>query len=544
MICLDSSERYFDANGQRVAAPAGLWNFLRENARDLSAWFGAVQLPPAGKTQSGNHPTGDGDGVFDKRDLGTKLQQGSVGTYFGTGEELLAAIAALYAHGMEAWPDLVLHQAIGENGGPGVFRFVGADGKTLNGRGGTAAGWFRGQCNPILDRANREIGWHDPIPPFSPQDPCPSPRDDNAFGREYVYRNCVPEGASLEDAVDYIRWFLRRTGLAKPRLDDMKGIYQGAVSAFLDAIQNEAVGEYFSGNEDELDGWALSQPISGRCAVYDFPWHFAIQDACNSFDARKLAGRGYWRRRPGLAVVFVQNRDTDTSPGQQVIFNGGIAYALTLGVPALRADVSAKDFFAASAVWPQAYGLSNAGLTTTCWFHNTFAFGGFAERWVDQDVYAYTRDGNGGSVGWSGGCLVAANFNTLTPRHISVYVPFWNVGEWIHDYSGHCPDGRVREGHLFDAYLPSNAYSGGMSYGLWAPGGVHQPGQNAGARAITQTFVCEFDAQGLPDLDVMPVMNAMRRLPQRLRCAEGSSIRLAFTMERGQLPADAAVQIE
>ena len=87
---------------------------------------------------------------------------------------------------MDVYLDVVLHQLDGENGGPGVFKYLGADGKSLNGRGPMQSGCFRG-----VPPANR------------PEDAVPVPADDFAFGREKVYQNCEPAGYTIADALDY-----------------------------------------------------------------------------------------------------------------------------------------------------------------------------------------------------------------------------------------------------------------------------------------------------------------------------------------------------
>lgn len=158
----------------------------------------------------------------------------------------------------------------------------------------------------------------------------PVPRDDNPFGRELSYQHCRPAGMTESDAIDYLKWSQARTGAVGFRFDDTKGTYAPAVRRIMDSLPAAPFySEFFDGDPVNLNGWATSAPMSGRSAVEDFTLHFRLQAACNGFDATQLVagGAGYWQMNPGLSVGFVDNPDTDTSPGEQVIFNKGLAYA-------------------------------------------------------------------------------------------------------------------------------------------------------------------------------------------------------------------------
>ena len=147
-------ERVLDGSGNpvRITVPAPstdpgkpwLYDFVRENAAEIGAIADVFQWPPVSKAEGGDGEGCDGYGVYCRRDLGTAPQQGSIPTRYGTLESLMAAVAALNAHGVQSYGDLVLHQLMGENGGPGVFHYLGADHTSLNGKGSTAPGWFRG----------------------------------------------------------------------------------------------------------------------------------------------------------------------------------------------------------------------------------------------------------------------------------------------------------------------------------------------------------------------------------------------------------------
>jgi alpha-amylase len=227
-------------------------------------------------------------------------------------------------------------------------------------------------------------------------------------------------------------------------------------------------------------------------------------------------------------VGFVDNPDTDTSPGQQVISNKGLAYAYLLTLPLRSALVYGKDYFS-GAIWPGSYGLKPL-IDNLCWISRTFAFGNYQVRWVDRDVHVASRDGNGGELGWSGGLLTALNFNTLTSRTITCATPF-GANRWLHDYTGHHSDIWTDHNGNATFTIPSNAYSRGQSYLCFAPGGVNQPCP-APVHSTTQTF------EGAIDLDVMPARNGKQNLPQRLYCARGTEASLKLS---AKLPSGSAL---
>lgn len=512
--------RFVNAAGQKVTVPAPstdpgkpwLWDFLHAEASAIGSTFDFVQLPPWSLAQGGAGEGCDGYGVFQRRNLN--------GTRYGSLESLMAAVAALNAHGCQTFGDLVLHQMIGENGGPGVFLYRGADNKTMNGRGQTTPGWFRGGTKQ-----------DDPIPPFCRADDVPVPADDFPFGREISYQHCNPPNVTEADAKDYLVWSRARTGAAGFRFDDTKGTHAPSVRRIMDALPDMTFySEYFDGDPANLNWWSTSAPLAGRSAVEDFTLHWRIQAACNQFDATQLdaGGAGFWQWNSGLSVGFVDNPDTDTSPGQQVISNKGLAYAYLLSLPLRLTLVYGKDYFS-GAVWPGAYGLKPL-IDNLCWINRMFAIGAYEVRWVDRDVHVASRDGNGGPLGWSGGLLTALNFNVLTPRTITCATPF-GPNRWLHDYTGHHADIWTDGNGNATFTIPSNAYSGGQSYLCFAPGGVDRPIPQT-PRTTTHTSFAAID------LDVMPAGNRSQKLPQRIYCAKNSKVTLKLS---AHLPAGAAL---
>jgi alpha-amylase len=488
-----------------------LLDFLAHHALALrEAGFTAIQLPPTSKAQGGAGAGCDGYGLFDPRDLGSKSQQGSVPTRYGPKDSLTRFVAVAHACGLDVYLDLVMHQRIGENGGPGVFRYLGADGRTLNGRRATSPGWFRG------------------VPPDNlPDDDVPNKFFDFPFGRELSYQHCRPHRITVEDALDFGEWVFRTTGADGARFDDVKGTWAPFVREFMThgiMASKFFYSEFFDGNPATLNWWATSAPMLGRSLVEDFTMHWALQAACNGGNARALEGTGYASWRPDLACTFVDNPDTDTSPGQQVISNKLLAYAFLLTVEGYP-FVYGKDYFPAS-VWPGAYGLQ-PWINNLMWIHEHLANGNTVTRYLDDKVIVLNR------TGWPG-LLTALNFDTLNARPIICPTSFGPHIQ-LHDYSGRHDDIWTDAEGVATFMIPSNAYSRGQSYLCFSRAGLDVPNRVT-AHATTQSIF------GASDLDVMPVRNT-QAVVGRITAERNTSIALMVRPYRDGWSAGAAVRV-
>jgi len=507
-VALIAWGRFFDGQGQRVTVPAPstdpgapwLLDLLTHHALALrQAGFTAVQLPPTSKAQGGAGRGCDGYGVFDPRDLGAKNQQGGIPTRYGPKDALTRFVAVAHACGLDVYLDLVLHQRMGENGGPGVFRYLGADGRSLNGRRQTAPGWFRG------------------VPPDNlPDDDVPSAQFDFAFGRELSYQRCRPHRVTVDDALDFGDWVFRTTGADGARFDDVKGTWVPFVREFMThgvMASKFFYSEYFDGNPATLDWWATSAPMNGRSLVEDFTMHWALQAACNGGTARPLDGAGFTSWRPDLACTFVDNPDTDTSPGQQVISNKLLAYAFLLTIEGYP-FVYGKDYFPDS-IWPGAYGLQ-PWIDNLLWIHEHLANGGTVTRYSDNAVIVLNRTG-------APGLLTALNFDTLFEKTITCATSF-GPNVQLHDYTGRHGDIWTNGQGLATFTIPSNAYSRGQSYLCFSRAGLDGPNRVT-ARSTTQTIF------GAPDLDVQSALSTQAVIG-RVTAARASEMVLQVRPDR------------
>ena len=315
-----------------------LWDLLSHEVPDGVDF---LQCPPWSLAQGGDNEHADGYGVQERRQLNGTRYGGPHGA-----EKLMAMVATLNNRGVRVLGDAVLHQLIGDTGGPGLFQYRGADGKSFNGRGQTSPGWFRAQAGET-------------IPPFCAEDDVPSPKDDVPFGREISHQHCTPANVTISDAIDYMSWVQGKLGTWGWRIDDAKGIWPQALRRIVDAIRpSMAYAEYYDTDPQLLGAWALGSPMDSHCGLEDFQLKYRLQDMCNSFDCRRFfsGSEHWWQIASNLAVGFVENPDTDTSPGAQTIFNKVSAYAIGLTLPMKAFLIYGRDYFPTS-VLPNAYGM-------------------------------------------------------------------------------------------------------------------------------------------------------------------------------------------
>jgi alpha-amylase len=519
--------RFFDAKGSRVTVPAPstepdapwLWDFLCNQLQNIGeVGFTHIQLPPASKVQGGAGAGCDGYEVFDPRDIGSKNQQNSIPTRYGTADSLKKLVAMAHANGVNVLLDVVLHQLGGAANK--TYKYLGSDGKTFNGRGPMTPTCFS---------------------PPQPYDDVPAPQYNEgfyAFGDEKTYQHSLPAGYTVTDALDYGNWLFRTTGADGGRYDDTKGAWPQFVSKFMNSNEmatKQWYSEYDDGNPGTVNWWATSWPMNSRSEASDFTLHYRIQAACNSFNAQQLiAGDyGFAQWNPSLAYGFVDNPDTDTSPGQQVMFNKLLGYAWMLSLPMKMALIYGKDYYPSS-IWPGAYGL-NPWIDNMIWVNRTFAFGAAVIRWCDQNVIVLSRDGNGGASGWSGGLLTCLNFDTMNSHTVTVQTTFGG-NRHLHDYAGHGPDVWTDGFGQVTITVPSNAYSGGESYLFYAPSGVTSPIQRT-ERSITQSIY------GAADLDLPPARNLTRFL-NKIYCEKNKAISLKLIADRTGWNGNSNLQVQ
>ncbi len=508
-VCYHAHARFLDEHGKEITVPAPVdpatpkapwwYDWIASQAGALKrAGFSAVLYPPVCKTQSGSGPTADGYGVFDQYDIGSKPQCGARETRFGSREQLQRSIAVAHACGLDVYVDVVMHQLSGGN--DGVYRYLSADGKSTKGRFPKDPGCFRGP------------------PPRRPEDPVPVPSVDFQFGDELVYVNCQPPGYTRNGMVAFGDWLTRSLDVQGYRVDDTKGTAVAFIHDWMTARSmggRFCVSEYFDGDPGALAWWAHQSGMEGRSAVFDFTLHFALQGMCDdqSFDMTRLDGAGYAARDPFNAVTFVDNPDTDLSPGEQIIGSKLLAYAFILtteGYP----FVFHKDYAQA----PGCYGLK-PWIDNLVWIHENLARGPTTTRWNDPRVIVLERLG-------APGLLTALSNDVWNSRTITCQTAF---GAYAHlkDYTGRHGDIWTDGSGQATFTIPSNAYGSGRSYLCFSRPGADRA-MPLEERSTTQTF---FGADDL-DIPAIPANGAARA--GRVWCAAHRPLRARLQAGTGR----------
>lgn len=459
----------YDANGSIVysneqpvfaAHPQpNLWALLKSTAVEIN--FDFVQCPP--------WSNGSGEGY-------TPFQHRNLNSNWGTENELAEAIIALYATGKRICMDLPFRQMNGENDGPGGFNY--ALSIDYN---------FPDAHENLWDLTAKDFQCFnqsgETIPPFQQQDSVIDPTGNYPFGRVLSLQHS-PDGYVMNDLISILSYYITKLGLIPKftlsRWDDLKGT-NGACVLLIMRTQPDVtfVGEVDTGNQTELE-WVAVTVMQERTSLEGYDQYWNTQRACNNYDSRQfdVGGPQLWQRNSNLCFVFTNNPDVATtwSPtggiSQQIAFNLLLGIMHDMFLPCKAYLTYAEDYYPASPDYPTGRGFKPY-IDNGVWFAEKFAFGNFERRWVDKDVYVYTRDGNGGEIGWSGGCLIALNFNTYDIRYVDVQT-MWPEGTILHNYSitGNNEDYTVGVGGMLSLALKANYLSDGQSYYLIAVKGV------------------------------------------------------------------------
>lgn len=409
------------------------WDTLANKAEDISrAGFTSVWIPPVLKGAAGGFS--NGYDPFDDYDIGSKDQQSTYATHWGTREQLLRSVAVLRANGMEVYVDNVLGHRNGDNG-QSHFSYKGAFGQENGGRFEKWADQFTGVSS--------------------------------GFGRQLNYWNDGIRKGLLE-AGD---WMVNTLGVQGMRIDLATKVDPDFLRAYLHngAMNGKfTVSEFWSENVDELDAYVNRR--GGRVSVFDFPLWGVMKDMSNNkgfFDMRRLQNAGYIKRAPQLSVTFVENHDTDR--GYPTHGNKHLGYAFILtseGYP----SVFWKDYYE--------YGMKPI-IDPLIWIHEKLADGRTEYRWADEDLLVYERRGKRG-------LLVGLNDNSASGRTEWVSTAFGGNVQ-LHDYTGHGPDIWTANDGRVQISVPANSYVAyapvGFSEGF-APGSYETQQQVAGVRDL------------------------------------------------------------
>lgn len=398
-------------------------------AYGISAWLWG----PLTMSQGGSAPNADGYGKAYDFNTGQHVNRP---LRWGTAEMICDANFRLHELGILCLEDSVIHQMAGNP----PFYELGPDGKT----------------DHTLAPKDK---WC--FVPNVPVDNVFDLEGNSAFGQMVSFQHCIPAGYTQTVVIQAMLWRKKRFGLNGFRLDDTKGEAASVSQAIFAAIGGFSFGEMFDGDPAEEERWVLA--VHGRSTL-DFTLHWALQGICDGgVSLRSLPGNGLYARDSSHAILFVDSADTDNNGSQNIKFNKLWGYALITTLPAVGAEIYAGDC-EKYGLWPY--------IRQMCWVSKMFAFGNLKWNLVEDNLIVWSRDGDGGSVGWSGGLLCGFNRDPIRAQNRWVPTPF-GPGVHLHDYLGHGPDCWTNGDGWVNLQLGPNVNGTAQNVVMYAPAGVN-----------------------------------------------------------------------
>lgn len=438
------------------------------------AGFTAVWLPPVLKSAAGGYSVGYDP--FDDYDLGSKFQRGTLPTRYGTRDQLQRMCAMMRSNGLELYADLVQNH---RNGDPGDYQFSYLNAFGVNGLGRFGKSYY---------------DFH----PNVPQDPNVPETPEIGFGRDLAHVN-GPGGWIGNQLIAAGDWKTKALDLQGYRLDFVKGISTDWLGQFLNSQSMSgkfAVGEFYDYDLWKVQNWIAS--LGRRSSAFDFPLRGLLKQMCDyptSFQMSWLDHAGLAGVDPLKAVTFVENHDTDKEPSDKIYNNKLLAYAYILtseGYPTVFYRDWSRD--------PGCYGNGlQERINNLIWIHEKLASGTTQERWKNDKVFVYERQG--------GSKLLVGLNNNVDPGNITTgwnYVITCQTGfgpnVQLRDYTGHRPDVWTDANGQVTLDLPPAI--GGRGYVAYAPVNAATGGFSAPLASTTQEYA------GAADLDIRPATAA------------------------------------
>jgi alpha-amylase len=311
-----------------------LWRELEARAGELArAGFTAVWLPPASKGAAGARDVGYAQ--YDLFDLGEFDQKGSVRTKYGTRAELVAAVRAAQAAGLQVYADVVFNHKDGGDATEEVW----VQEVDWHDRNRALSDWLPIHAWTRFDFPGRgdtysSMKWHwwcfdslsynavtrDASRLYRIKDKQFSTDVSHEHGNyDYLLANDIDMGEPMVrgELLYWGRWFVEATGVDGFRIDAAKHIRAAWFRDWLAHLRAHfgrelfSVGEYWTGSVAELGEYVSK--TSGAMSLFDVPLHYKFHEAGRagqSFDLRRVFDGTLTRERPTLAVPFVENHDS------------------------------------------------------------------------------------------------------------------------------------------------------------------------------------------------------------------------------------------
>lgn len=419
------------------------WRHFEAEVPTLAAMgVSQVWLPPPNKAM---RKQGQGYDAYDLWDLGEFYQKGTIATRWGTKEELVRAVAIANAHGIDVLVDAVLNHKLGAdrlekfNATPvdpndrlrdiGPTREIeGWTGFDFNGRAEqysclkwtyehfTGVDWDHKTRTKGVWRITSEKheGWSEWVDNENGN-------YDYLLGIDIDHRH--PE--VRKDLMKWGTWVLQTTGGAGFRLDAIKHMDRRFLLSFIKHVRETlgrpdlfSVAEYWSTDLEPIKPYI--RVFQGLVTFFDVPLHYNFHQASKAgskYDLRKILDNSIMKFRPGDAVTFVDNHDTQIGQTLESWVDTNFklqAYALILLYGEGHPCVFYGDLYPNEECYDSSIAI---GLKRLMEARKNFAYGARTDYFSHPNCVGLVRRGDPKSSAGHGGCAVlVSNADTGLPE--------------------------------------------------------------------------------------------------------------------------------
>ncbi|HUD21813.1 MAG TPA: hypothetical protein VMQ60_03130 [Acidobacteriaceae bacterium] len=345
---------------------------------------------------------GEDSGGFDKKE-----DYIFDGTAFGSEAQCIAAVNAVHAQGMRAMGSTVLHQM-----------------------GGWPNQEYKSAIFPKTPACFARVAGQTTYPGNVAPDSVPDPSGGWPDGDLCAYDQ--PNRYMWNGAIAAHLNQMKVLGFDDFIIDECKDLNADFLKAFIDAIRKEYPnaffnGEYFDGNPYALAGF-VNYWMGRRMSVLDFMFKFNVGTICNNNSQvwmGQLSDIGYCMQDSMKAVTFIEDHDTDTTEGEQTIWNKHLGYDIMCSFPG-EPQIYYRDW----STDPNCYGMK-AGINNGLWRWKNLAQGGFVTRNADYQTFVCERLGYGSAPG----CVCFFNNNQFSEQTVTVQTRYPRNTR-LHEFTG------------------------------------------------------------------------------------------------------------
>lgn len=316
-----------------LPADCTLWDKIKDDAEYLkNIGITSVWLPPAYKGTGGVSEVGYG--VYDLYDLGEFNQKGSIPTKYGLKAQYIDAIEELHKNEIKVLADIVFNHKLGADELEDVIAIeeLGVNRNVDIGENKIIKAWtkftFPGRAGKYSDftwnwthfhgtdwdEATKKAGiyrfygkhWDEDV-------------DDENGNFDYLMGADVDLNNVdvVNELIEWTKWYINTCHIDGFRLDAVKHIRGDFYKNWLEEVRSEfsqelyAVGEYWRNDVGKLKRYLES--VDNGMNLFDVPLHYNLYYASRgegNYDMRTILDNTLVKERPGLAVTFVDNHDT------------------------------------------------------------------------------------------------------------------------------------------------------------------------------------------------------------------------------------------